>query len=446
MGTARQRKGGGKPKGNPQRSESEEEPGSSAPVVIAVCLLAALAGGFFLAGGTFGALTQAGSGDAPAPPVRKKRTKGKPLSEAHIKNAVLRSDMKALDSALQDGTLPDTEESVVAIVKAVYCGAKKCSKENEAKWRNDLDVLREEGHSTPGTLIYQEDFLDQEIKPLILQKRLTSSTNNGGVGKNFGMWLWNSRILHSHYPPLQAVRFPATNRKASTAEPESIEIDFAGENMEVYSYKSFMGLGPEHQTHTFGGVPLHMSSMQYDGSETMLPDVRAHLRKMEPEWMKLPIKDWNNKEGSAFNSTSARYDQFNVMSAANPDDPHFNPIMVQFKQFVKAGVVNFMESMAEMPEFHINSEYWTGTMTTVKPFPLYIMCWVNNYYAKDGSNNALHWHVHQWPLQGYLSIDSEDSSTLFRSNVEPEKKWRFEHTNGMVRLNHRRLHVLSIPF
>ena len=39
-----------------------------------------------------------------------------------------------------------------------------------------------------------------------------------------------------------------------------------------------------------------------------------------------PIRDWNNKEGSAFNSTSARYDQFNVMSAANPSDPHFNPV------------------------------------------------------------------------------------------------------------------------
>ena len=331
--------------------------------------------------------------------------------------------------AFEDGKVPDTEESTAAIVRAVYCGARECSAERERDWRHDMDVLREVGHATPGTMLYQEVFLDQDVKPLVIEKKFTDRLPDG---THFGFWLWENRIIKYQAANLVIRPFPKADRRASTPVAESTEVD-AGEVMDVYSYASFKGLGPMQQTHNFGGVPVHLSSMEHDGSETMLPDIRAHLRKMEPEWMKLPIRDWNDKNGTAFNSTSARYDQFNVMSAANPEDPSYDPIMVKFKQFVKAGVVNFLESMAEMPEFHTESEYWTGTINAVQPFPLYIMCWVNNYYATDGSNNALHWHVHQWPLQGYLSIDSESSSTLFRSNVQPDKKWRFEHTNGMVR-------------
>jgi hypothetical protein len=355
------------------------------------------------------------------------------LTAAQIRQAVKAGNQGAnyLISSLMSGDLVDTEDSVVAILKGLYCPAeKRCPSKKMKMVEKDLGTLRAAGHTTPNTLLWQEAFLDRDIKPLILNHAFSRSEDNTEL--TFAVWLWNSRHSKNQVPPLSRVEIPSTRRTASRATPEMTETDKQGEQMAVYSYSSLKSADQSKQTHNFGGVPVHVSSMESDGIVSILPDLRDHLRMMEKEWMQLPIKDWNDKSGSAFNSTSARYDQFNVLSAANPDDPFYSSIIVEFKQFVKAGVVNFLESMVEMPEFHTESEYWSGTMSAVKPFPLYIMCWVNNYYATDGSNNALHWHVHQWPIQGYVSVDSESSSTLFRSNVDPGQKWRFEHTNGMM--------------
>ena len=46
--------------------------------------------------------------------------------------------------------------------------------------------------------------------------------------------------------------------------------------------------------------------------------------------------------------------------------------------------------------------------------------------AGEGSANAIHWHIHHWPFQGYVSVNSESSATLFRSNVQTGRRIPFE--------------------
>ena len=44
---------------------------------------------------------------------------------------------------------------------------------------------------------------------------------------------------------------------------------------------------------------------------------------------------------------------------------------------------------------------------------------------------AIHWHIHHWPFQGYVSVNSEGSATRFRSNAQTARRWQFDHTTGI---------------
>ena len=58
-------------------------------------------------------------------------------------------------------------------------------------------------------------------------------------------------------------------------------------------------------------------------------------------------------------------------------------------------------------------------------------CPVTGAGAGEGTANAIHWHIHHWPFQGYVSVNSESSATLFRSNVQTGRRWQFDHATGM---------------
>jgi hypothetical protein len=143
--------------------------------VLVVLCVAAAAGAYTLFG-TSEALVQGNDpADAGYTTTRKKRSgKVEVFSFDKIANLVSQggNGIKALVDGIDDGSLPDTEASAASIVKAVYCGRKKCSQAAEAYWRQDMDVLRlpdfhGNSHATPSTLLYQETFLDQDIKPLV---------------------------------------------------------------------------------------------------------------------------------------------------------------------------------------------------------------------------------------------------------------------------------------
>merc|ERR1711907_107489 len=89
-------------------------------------------------------------------------------------------------------------------------------------------------------------------------------------------------------------------------------------------------------------------------------------------------------------------------------------------------------TMGRTPEFVTDSPYWSKHVRYIEPHPLYIMCWCNFFRHDRADANALHWHEHMWPYQGYLSVDSEGGATNFRSNVHTGKRFRFDHTTGML--------------
>jgi hypothetical protein len=144
--------------------------------------------------------------------------------------------------------------------------------------------------------------------------------------------------------------------------------------------------------------------------------------------MRLPVRDWQNSQGPAYNTTTARYDQYNILADADTV-----PVVRALRAFIKRSVRQFLACVASSEQYYDAShgkagEYYSSILQRLSPMPLYIMCWVNIYRH----NHALHWHVHHWPYQGYLSVASEGSSTLFRSNVDPMSRWRFEHKNGLL--------------
>jgi hypothetical protein len=174
------------------------------------------------------------------------------------------------------------------------------------------------------------------------------------------------------------------------------------------------------------GVPFHVA-MTPKPFLDKFGELRTHLLKMEKEWMKLPILDWKDKKGPSYNTTSARYDQFNVLTLADKV-----PIVGELKDFFKEAIKEFLGTMGRSPEFVSGSPYFREHVKYIEPMPLYIMCWCNFFYADKAGANSLHWHEHMWPFQGYLSVDSETSGTNFRSNVDVGKRWRFDHTTGML--------------
>jgi hypothetical protein len=56
------------------------------------------------------------------------------------------------------------------------------------------------------------------------------------------------------------------------------------------------------------GVPFHVENAPQEFLDDF-GELKTHLLKMEKVWMKLPIRDWKNKAGPSYNTTSARYDQ-----------------------------------------------------------------------------------------------------------------------------------------
>ena len=91
--------------------------------------------------------------------------------------------------------------------------------------------------------------------------------------------------------------------------PAAVEKDAEGE-MEVYSFKSFASSWAERvnssdpcwRTDDWHGVPFSVESA---GAEEL--DIEAlteYLLTKESEWMQLPIRDWKDKAGPAYNTTS----------------------------------------------------------------------------------------------------------------------------------------------
>jgi len=157
----------------------------------------------------------------------------------------------------------------------------------------------------------------------------------------------------------------------------------------------------------------------------------AHLLEKEKEWMQFPIRDWKDTSGSAYNTTSARYDQYNVLTDADTV-----PVVAALKRFIKRSARNYLACVASSPQYYDKDstagEYFSQILAAIPPLPLYIMCWVNVFRADRKHANALHWHIHNWPFQGYLSVTSEGSGTMFRSNVQTERRWRFDHKAGLL--------------
>jgi hypothetical protein len=99
----------------------------------------------------------------------------------------------------------------------------------------------------------------------------------------FCMWLWNNRWIKFQAAPMQGAPFPTERRTASPAIPESVEksLENPDEDMEVYSYKSFVGLPVEKQVR----AALRITSISYGftvsslWSECCASDVGADVRR-----------------------------------------------------------------------------------------------------------------------------------------------------------------------
>ena len=219
--------------------------------------------------------------------------------------------------------------------------------------------------------------------------------------------------------------------------PAALERDAEGE-VEVYSFNQSFASSwatrtnasdPCRRVDDFHGVPFSVESAGAD--ELDIEALAAHLLAKEGEWMQLPIRDWNDKAGPAYNTTSARYDQYNVLA-----DAASVPVVGALKRFIKRSARNYLACVASRREYFETGsaagDYFSQIMESWPPEPLYIMCWVNIFRHDRQHANALHWHLHNWPFQGYLSVTSEGSGTSFRSNVRPERRWRFEHKHGLL--------------
>ena len=242
--------------------------------------------------------------------------------------------------------------------------------------------------------------------------------NSGGIGLAgplvvvtisvaLGVWWW----LH--------------DSKLLRIAPARVDVDHQGE-IEIYDYNgSFAPVwasrsddtDPCWRTDDWHGVPFSVEKASEE--ELDMEALTAHLLEKEKEWMQFPIRDWKDKAGSAYNTTSARYDQYNVLA-----DAETVPVVAALKRFIKRSAMNYLSCVASSPGYfdreHPAGEYFSQILTAIPPTPLYIMCWVNVFRHNRKHANALHWHVHNWPFQGYLSVTSEGSGTQFRSNVRPK--------------------------
>jgi hypothetical protein len=97
------------------------------------------------------------------------------------------------------------------------------------------------------------------------------------------------------------------------------------------------------------GVPFHVDRAPPEFLDDF-GELEAHLLKMEKEWMKLPIRDWKNRAGPSYNTTSARYDQFNVLTLADKV-----PIVGRLKNYFK--------------EVHADTAHLAATMLASPPPP-----------------------------------------------------------------------------
>lgn len=183
------------------------------------------------------------------------------------------------------------------------------------------------------------------------------------------------------------------------------------------------------RTDDWHGVPFSVESALPD--ELDVEALAEYLLSKEDEWMSLPIRDWKETSGPAYNTTSARYDQFNVLTDADSV-----PVVGALKRFIRRSVRSYLRCVASRGEyFEVGSaagDYFSQILKRIEPQRLWIMCWVNIFRHDRQHANALHWHVHHWPYQGYLSVTSESSGTEFRSNVHTSRRWRFDHKHGML--------------
>lgn len=183
------------------------------------------------------------------------------------------------------------------------------------------------------------------------------------------------------------------------------------------------------RTDDWHSVPFSVESAGED--ELDVEALTQYILSKEDEWMSLPIRDWKDKSGPAYNTTSARYDQFNALS-----DAKTVPVVAALKRFIKRSVRSYLRCVASHDEYFTPGtpagDYFSTILARIPPSRLWIMCWVNIFRHDRQHANALHYHVHNWPYQGYVSVTSESSGTEFRSNVHTSRRWRFDHKHGML--------------
>jgi len=219
--------------------------------------------------------------------------------------------------------------------------------------------------------------------------------------------------------------------------PAALEWDAEGA-FEVYEHsESFAAAWAERtnwsdpcwRTDDWHGVPFSVESA---GKEELDVDALTdYLLSKESEWMALPIRGWKDEDGPAYNTTSARFDQYNVLTDADSV-----PVVGALKRLIKRAARNYLVCVATCANYFAQGspigDYFAPILRAIEPQTLYIMCWVNVFRHDRQHANSLHWHIHHWPFQGYLSVTSEGSGTVFRSNVHTDRRWRFEHRRGML--------------
>lgn len=170
--------------------------------------------------------------------------------------------------------------------------------------------------------------------------------------------------------------------------PASLAPDGEGD-MEIYRYaESFRGPWAARdadesyradacsRTDDWYGVPMS-TSMAAEGEVDWVA-LREHLLVKEQEWMQLPIRDWKDTSGSAYNSTSARYDQYNVLS-----DRDSVPAVGALYRYIQRSVHKYLRCFGSRRGYFDNrtdeGRYFAPISELVPPMQLYIMCWVNIY-------------------------------------------------------------------
>ena len=93
------------------------------------------------------------------------------------------------------------------------------------------------------------------------------------------------------------------------------------------------------------------------------------------------------------------------------------PAVGQLFGYVQRTVRSYLRCFASQGRYFdpatAEGAYFAPISEVIPPMPLYVMCWVNIYRAGAKTGNAIHWHIHHWLFQGYVSVNSEGSATRF---------------------------------